>query len=173
VRRWQKWCLAVIAGSAVVHVAAVWGTPRLIMRIALNQTTKATGGVNTFLHPPRATAEARKIVRPSPDLSYSICVADVSRGPVRVTAPVTEPYTSVAVFAANSDNVFALNDRETGGRPIELTIAAPDQPVPEGTAVVRLPSERAIILVRRVIKDDAHLAAIEAIRREARCASGA
>jgi uncharacterized membrane protein len=171
-RGWVKWCLAVIAGSAVVHVAAVWAVPRVITRIALDRMTVAASGANVFLHAPRATAEVRTIVRPSPDLTYSVCVADVGEGPVKVSAPVSEPYTSVSVFAANSDNLFALNDRETGGKPIELTIAGPDQPVADGGTVVRLPSERAIVLVRRVIRNEAHYGELQAIRQQARCGRG-
>ena len=36
--------------------------------------------------PPPLTAQSRGIVLPSPDLLYSVCVFDVSQGPVRVTA---------------------------------------------------------------------------------------
>lgn len=171
-RGWVGWCLAVAAGAAVVHAAAVWAVPRVITKVALDRISVAASGANVFLHAPRAMAEVRTIVRPSPDLAYSVCVADVGGGPVKVFAPVSEPYTSVSVFAANSDNLLALNDRETGGKPIELTIAGPGQPVPEGGAVVRLPSDRAIVLVRRVIRNDAHFGELEAIRRQARCGQG-
>jgi uncharacterized membrane protein len=168
-KSWQKWCLAVFAGGAVIHVAAIWGAPRFIMKIALDRTTVAASGANVFLHAPRASAERRTIVRPSPDLSYSICVADVSKGPIRVIAPVSEPYTSVSVFAANSDNVLALNDRQTDGKPIEILVAGRGQSVPEGVPVARLNSERAIVLVRRVIKDDQHEKQLDPIRGQATC----
>ena len=168
-RRWLTWVVTVAVWSIVIHVAAVWAVPRLIMSTVLDRATEAASGTNVFLHAPRATAQARTIVRPSPDLSYSICIADVSGGPVRISAPVSEPYTSVSVFAANSDNLFALNDRDTSGQPIELTLAGLDQPAPEGAPIVRLPSNRAVILVRRVIKDDAHLSVLDPIRRQARC----
>jgi uncharacterized membrane protein len=166
---WMKWLAAVIIGSVVVHVVAIWAAPRLIMGVVFERTTAAANGANVFLHAPRPSAASRAVVRPSPDLLYSICIADLGGGPIRVSVPVSEPYTSVSVFADNTDNVFALNDRETGGRPIEVVLARENQEVAGGTPVVRLPSDRAVVLVRRIIENDAHLARLEPIRQQDRC----
>ena len=85
----------------------------------------ATFGKNQTYFPAPVTASSRDIVLPSPDLLYSVCVFDVSQGPVRVTAnPQLKSYWSVALYAANSDNFFVINDRKAGDKPVDLWLVS-------------------------------------------------
>lgn len=166
---WMKWLAVVIIGGVLVHVAAVWALPRVIMSVAMDRIG-GEGGVNTFSHAPRTTHEFRAVVRPSPDLNYSICVLDLSEGPVRVSAPVSEPYTSVSVFAGNTDNIFAQNDRDAGENGIvSVIVAKKGQHVPQDVAVVWLPSDEGLALVRRVILSDAHNEELNRLREASVC----
>lgn len=174
-RRWGPWLAAALAGAALVHVAVLYAVPRLIMRVALRGVAHEYG-VNTAGFPPRADETARTIVRPSPDLLYSVCAFDVADGPVRVAATVPpDTYWSVALFAADTDNFFTLNDRqvaETGAPTVELVLVAPGHAVdvPPGARRVEVPTTRGLVLTRTLIADDGRLPALDAARRAFACA---
>lgn len=163
------WLLGVLIGAALVQVAAVAALPRAIMSRVLGVLT-AQAGENAFVHPPLATAESRAIVRPSPDLAYSSAVFDVSERPLHVVVPLTAPYTSLSGFAANTDNFFALNDRTAGGDPIDVVLVGPSTPRAglEGQRLVESPSDRGVLLVRRVVPSAEAFAAIDAARQRTR-----
>ena len=163
--------LAVLLGAVLVHVAAVWALPRAIMSRVLGSLA-AQAGENVFVHPPLATAESRAIVRPSPDLAYSSAVFDVSERALEIEVPLSPPYTSLSGFATNTDNFFALNDRSAGGDVIEVVLVGPSTPR-EGLAglrVVESPSDRGVLLVRRVVPSPEAFPAIDAARQRARLA---
>jgi uncharacterized membrane protein len=165
-----RWVGVTALVAVLVHLASTWYLPRFIMARAMDGLERQAGGSNTLFQAPLATAASRAIVRPSPDLLYSICVVDVSGGPVRVRALPSQPYSSVSVFAANSDNVFVMNDRYLApGAAFELWIARSDQKVPLSAPVAMLRSNRGLVLVRRVLTDPAQSPALEALRGQASC----
>jgi uncharacterized membrane protein len=167
--RTPGWLLGVLLGAALVHVAAVWALPRAIMSRVL-AVLAAQAGENSFVHPPLATAESRTIVRPSPDLAYSSAVFEVSERPLRVVVPLTAPYTSLSGFASDTDNFFALNDLTAGVDTIDLVLVGPSTPRGglEGLRVVESPSDRGVLLVRRVVPSAEAFPAIDAARQRAR-----
>jgi len=163
------WGGAVLAGAALVHVAAITMLPHAIMSRVLAGLA-ARGGENAFVHPELATAASRTIVRPSPDLAYSSAVFDVSERPLRVIVPLTAPYTSLSGFAANSDNFFAVNDRSVDGGEIDVLLVGPSTPRAGlgGGPLIESPSDRGVLLVRRVVPSADAFAAIDAVRQRAR-----
>jgi len=167
-KRGLLWSVAILAGAALVHVAAVAALPNAIMSRVLRGLA-GQAGVNRFVHPPLATAESRTIVRPSPDLAYSSAVFDVRERPLHVVVPLSAPYTSLSGFAANTDNFFALNDRSAGGDPIDIVLVGPSTPRAglEGLHVVESPSDRGVLLVRRVVPSVEAFPAIDATRQRA------
>jgi len=163
----MRWIAGVSLAAVVVHFAALAALPYAIMRTAMGRMQRAA--TNEFAHTPLATAEARAIVRPSPDLAYSSLVFDVSERPLAVRVPLTAPYTSLSGFAANTDNFFAINDRTAGASEIEIVLVGPDTPRGDlGAArVVESPTGRGILLVRRVVPAPEAFAEIDAVRRRA------
>jgi uncharacterized membrane protein len=168
-RRSLRWLLLIGVGAALVHVAAVASLPYGIMGRVLSVLT-AQAGSNTWIHPPLATDASRTVVRPSPDLAYSSAVFDVSERPLHVVVPLTAPYTSLSGFATNTDNFFALNDQTAGGDPIDVAIVGPGTKRSglEGLRVVESPSDRGVLLVRRVVPSAAAFPAIDGVRQQAR-----
>lgn len=162
---------AALAAAFTVHFAAVGAGPRVIMGIAMSRIA-GEEGPNLMKDAPPATAEARTVVRPSPDLAYSACVLDLTAGPVRLTVAKSAPYTSLSLFAANTDNYFVEDDRQRSGE-IELIVVGPDSRVPprlpDGARVVEAPTARGMALVRRVIEDEASFLSIEAARKRSFC----
>ena len=117
-----------------------------------------------------ATAASRTIVRPSPDLAYSSAVFDVSERPLHVVVPLSAPYTSLSGFASNTDNFFAVNDRSAGGDVIDVVLVGPSTPRDglEGLRVIESPSDRGVLLVRRVVPSAEAFPVIDAARQRAR-----
>ena len=171
VRLWP-WLLATIAIALVVHLAAVIMLPELIMSRLLNAAAQ-TGGYNSLHHGARVTANSRGVVRPSPDLLYSICPYDLSNGPLIVRARVPGgTYWSVSAFDANTDNYFVRDDREARDGAVGFILFASARaaaPFPKGIEKVYSPSIRGLVLFRTLINDDAKLAEIDSARRQASC----
>ena len=163
------WLATTLGVALLAHLGSTWYVPRYIMG-RLMDTVAAESGTNAFVNRPLADADSRTIVRPSPDLLYSVCVVDMSAGPVRIRAPASAPYTSVSVFAANSDNVFVMNDQALApGADFDIWVGKPRQNVPVSAPSALLRSDRGVVLIRRVVTDAEQAKAVDALRREARC----
>ena len=176
-RLWFYRILTLSATVVIVHLLAVWAAPRLIMRVVMHGPVAQTLNMqNQAAFPPPVTASSRSIVLPSPDLLYSVCVFDVSQGPVRVTAaPQLSSYWSIALYAANSDNFFVVNDRSAGAKPVDLWLVSERgneaaQGIPPGSQVVVSPSTRGFLLMRVLTGNyDAEKAVVEPARRTLKC----
>ena len=171
---WKRRGLALLATAAVVHLAAVWAAPRLIMQVLLNgPAAKAMDMRNQAAFPPPVTAASRAIVLPSPDLLYSVCVFDLKDGPLRVTAnPQWKSYWSIALYASNSDNFFVVNDKQAGDQPVDLWLVPPGSsaPAPAGSKVVMTPSVQGFLLMRVLTGNyAAEKAVVEPARRTLNC----
>jgi uncharacterized membrane protein len=168
----RAWLMPLLLGAllaALAYQAALVAAPRLLMSAALNRVERL-GGVNALRHPPMATAEARTIVRPSPDLAYSSCLFDLNEGPILIeVAPVPAPYWSLSVFDARTDVAFVRNNRDSGGAPIRVVLALAGQDVPAGVEAVRMDEARGIALLRILVESRDRFAAIDRARRASRC----
>lgn len=150
-----RWLALTLAVAVVAHLGAVWAAPYLLMRVATERLQMGSEErINSMRQPNRVTEAARAVVRPSPDLAYSICTFDLSQGPLRLRAAAWDDYMSLSIFAANSDVVFVRNDRQSAGA-IEITLALDGQHVRGDREVVRSPSRTGIALVRRLAPDEA------------------
>jgi uncharacterized membrane protein len=170
-REWTGWILGMLAVALTVHLTSVWYLPRGVMHVALSRM----GSVNTIHNQLRVTAHSRGVVRPSPDLLYSVCPFDLRTGPLEVQAPIPpDTYWSASAFDANTNNFFAINDRTVGGQPLELIILPPGQKGEPmhiaGQLVIHAPTRRGLVLLRTLIGDEKQFARIDAVRRQAHCA---
>lgn len=172
----RRWFASSIIGPAALGLALAGGSywlalsyaPEAMMRAAWGRLAK--GGFNVFSHAPLATAESRAIVRPSPDLAYTVCAFDVSSGPVRVAVPaIPALYWSLSVFQANTDAAFVRNNRDSGGQGFSVVVARDGQPVPAGEEVVRLPADKGVALIRVLVGNRAAFPLIDRARRQAVC----
>jgi len=171
-RNW-KWIAGMLLIAAVVHAASLLALPRLIMLRTMTALTRSASA-NTIFYPSQPTARSRGVVRPSPDLLYSICVYDLNAasGAVRIsTHDMPNSYWSVSVFDADTNNFYALNDRQakTGATDFVL-VALGTSAASKTLPVVMAPTNRGIVLFRTLINDERRLAEIDAARRHADCA---
>jgi uncharacterized membrane protein len=167
----RHWLLPILAGLALACAAWIFvlhATPRFLMGVAMAKLDKA--GPNRFSHGPMATDKSRAIVRPSPDLAYSSCPFDLSKGPVLIdVAPVAAPYWSLSVFDQRTDVAFVRNNRDTRGAAIRIALARQGQDVPAGLETVRLDDDRGIALIRILVESRNKFAAIDKARRASVC----
>ena len=168
-RRWLAPILAGLILAVVVHVAILVSIPRVLMSRAMQRIDQRAGD-NTWIDWPRVTSASREVIRPAPELAYSLCVYDLRRGPVHMFVAPIRDYWSLALFDARTDNFELWND--TGmphGVDIWLTGGSSAQP-PRGVTLVHSPSSRGIALIRRHVTDDASWQDIQAARSLDVCA---
>jgi uncharacterized membrane protein len=164
-----KSLVIVLVSAVVVHLAVILSAPNLLMAVAFKRLSAEGAMVNQMIYPPRTTEASRAIVRPSPDLAYASCAFDLSKGPVRVKAAKASDYMSVSVYAANSDNIFAINDRQAPDG-VDLVIVGKGQVAPTGTAiVVQSPTQRGIVLERRLAPSAEAFAVADMARKKGVC----
>ena len=57
-----------------------------------------------------------------PAFQVSVCRYDLSRGPLKFSVPISQPYTSVSFYTRNEVAYYAINDRSAGRKVIELDL---------------------------------------------------
>lgn len=168
----RRWLFPVLVGCLVAlgaYQVTLLATPYALMYAAL-QKIAARGAVNHFAFSPMSTADNQPIVRPSPDLSYSTCVFDLSKGPVVVDVePVPGRYWSVSIFDARTDVAAVRSDRDTNGKPARLALMKEGQKAPAGYEPVLLHYDRGLALIRILLANPQEFPAIDAIRRKSTC----
>jgi uncharacterized membrane protein len=186
-RPWQRGLALGLIVAVLMHLLTVWAVPRLIMREAMARIAQETtaqpapqAATGVYLPPPTDHTQ-RRIVMPSPDLLYATCALDLSKGPVRITAEIAHPrYWSVALYGANSDNFFVVNDRSAAVRSskasdLDLKVVPPGvdhdtTAAAGGSTVVEAPTRKVLLLMRLLVTDDpADLALAQVARSTLRC----
>ncbi len=76
------WTGLTLVLAAIIHIGIVLAFP-WVVGIRL----RSMGEPNMVVHAARVSADNNPIRRGSPDLIYSLCAFDVSRGPLHITAP--------------------------------------------------------------------------------------
>lgn len=172
IRRWLgPLAVGALLGAGAWQAVMVM-TPDALMGLAFDRVSKV-GGPNRFTHAPLATAASRVIVRPSPDLAYSSCPFDLSKGPLLIDAvPVAAPYWSLSIFDAHTDAVLVRNGVKAGSRPFRVAVMAAGQSAPAGYEPVSVDGTRGIALIRILVGDHGHFAAIDRERRATICRAG-
>ena len=168
----RRWIFPILAGGLVAlgaYQATLLATPYALMYAAL-QKIGGAGPVNRFAFSQMATADNQPIVRPSPDLSYSTCVFDLSKGPVLVDVmPVPGRYWSVSIFDARTDVAAVRSDRDTQGGPARLALMRQGQKAPSGYEPVLLGYDRGLALIRILLANPSEFPVVDAIRRKSTC----
>ena len=174
---WRYPVLSVLGTAVLVHIVAVWFTPYLVMKVLMDGPIAQSMHMhNQAAFPPPVDAKVRTVVMPSPDLLYSVCVYDLAKGPVRISAnPRLSSYWSIALYASNSDNFFVVNDQKAAGKAVNLLlVSGPGGTVPDttssGSQVVVSPSTKGLLLMRVLVGDyPTEKAVLEASRRTLVC----
>ncbi|MCI5046764.1 MAG: DUF1254 domain-containing protein [Aquisalinus sp.] len=170
-----------LAGVALVAFGTVQiaahKMPTIIMAGAMKKLEEGYGAdVNEFGHSGPITADNQRVVRPSPDLAYSICLYDLTDGAVAVTVPKAANYLSVALYDMGTNNFFHLNDDEMESDLTRVIIlpagenaGSVTQLSSQAEKVAISPTNEGLVLVRRVLMDEQDWPMIEEERKLMTC----
>tara|TARA_R110000868_G_scaffold26220_1_gene101250 strand:+ start:19952 stop:20473 length:522 start_codon:yes stop_codon:yes gene_type:complete len=145
--------------------------PGFIMTRAMEQMENGGASTNSVMHAPPVTEGSRNVVRPSPDILYSICPFDLSNGPLLIQArwPRSGSYASISLYDSRTNNIFTLSDRDAGRAPAIWLDRPGADAVPDGAISVSSPTQTGLILFRQIVEDPSMIAAADAERRSFRC----
>jgi uncharacterized membrane protein len=164
-KKWLLWtALGTLVVAIAVHIITLTMVPIYIMK-----NTMSKYPTNQLMKGQKTDAQSRGVVRPSPDLVYSIVSYDVSKEPIRFTAKVpTDTYWSVSMFEENSDNYFVVNDRQVKSNPLEILLVKQGMKYTDaGNAqVVVSPTDRGILLARHLLQSDNKYQELRSIQKQ-------
>ncbi|WP_426434967.1 DUF1254 domain-containing protein [Bradyrhizobium genosp. P] len=115
---------AIIAGvllGGVVHLVSVLALPRIASQDAYSRLTPMTK-LNEVTQLPLADPNNSPMPLMDPAFAVAICRYDLSTGPIKLTVPVSQSYTSVSFYTRNEVAYYAINDRSAGKKVIELDL---------------------------------------------------
>jgi uncharacterized membrane protein len=175
--RWLLWLLAGLILGGVVHLATILLLPRTATRDAYARLTPITR-VNAFTLLPAPQPDQAVIPFMDPAFATAVCRYDLTRGPLKLTAPVSQAYTSVTFYTRSGIAYYAINDRAAGRRTVELDLMTPAQhealPTEEDVTaadrlIVESPTPAGLIVVRALIPEPALQPMANAAVSAARC----
>ena len=114
----------IIAGvvlGAIVHLVSVLALPRIATQDAYSRLAPITklNAVSSLPQPDPSTAPLPFM---DPAFAVAVCRYDLSGGPIKLTVPVSQAYTSVSFYTRNELAYYAINDRSAGRKVIELNL---------------------------------------------------
>jgi uncharacterized membrane protein len=142
--------------GGVVHLVSVLALPRIATQDAYSRLAAVT---KENAVTPLAQTNPTNALLPfmDPAFAMAVCRYDLSKGPIKLTVPVSQSYTSVSFYTRSDVAYYAINDRSAGRRVIELDLMteAQHEALPEEedvTAADRLiidsPSETGLIVLK-------------------------
>jgi uncharacterized membrane protein len=154
--RWLMWTLGGLLLGGIVHLATVLAMPRAATQDAYSRLVPLAP-VNTMALLPAPTAGASIVPFMDPAFAAAVCRYDLSTGSIKLSAPVSEAYTSVTFYTRNSVAYYAINDRAAGRRAIELDLMTAAQHA-------QVPEEEDVTAADRLIIDSPTITGIIALR---------
>lgn len=150
--------VVLIVTAVISHVLILNAIPNVIMGKAVSSMEERGIPLHRFVLASRTTPQTQTVVRPSPDLAYSICLFDFSKiqTPLQIQAQHWSNYASISFFDAQTNNFETIRIGYADGKIIQtrVLLLAPDSTYSvsstEDTYYIRSPSERGLILIRRL-----------------------
>jgi len=171
------WLAGGILLGGVIHLVTVLLLPRTATQDAYSRLAPITP-VNSVVPIPAPTAEKSIMPFMDPAFATAVCRYDLTRGPLKLAAPVSPAYTSVSFYTRNGVAYYAINDRAAGRRVIELDLMTTAQraQLPEDedvTAADRLivesPTGVGLIVIRALAPEPGSMGAARATLAQAKC----
>lgn len=170
----------ILAGAllgGVVHLVSVLALPRIASQDAYSRLAPITK-LNSVT--PLAAAQPNQAPMPfmDPAFATAVCRYDLSSGPIKLTVPVSQSYTSVSFYTRSEVAYYAINDRSAGRRVIELDLMTAEQraELPEDeeiTAADRLiidsPTSTGLIVIKALAAEPSLMTQAEATLAASTC----
>jgi uncharacterized membrane protein len=175
--RWLLWIAGGLVLGGIVHLATILVLPRTATRDAYARLA-AVAPVNGFTLLPAPTPEVSTVPFMDPAFATAVCPYDLAKGPIKLTVPVSQAYTSVTFYTRTDVAYYAINDRAAGRKSIELdlmtTAQREDLPDEEDVTaadrlIVESPTPTGLIVARAFSPEPSLMAAATATLKGAQC----
>ena len=175
--RWLLWTLAGVILGGIVHLGTILALPRTASQDAYTRLEPITP-VNAMTPIPRPTAAKALLPYMDPAFAVAVCRYDLAGGPMKLTAPVSQAYTSVTFYTRRGVAYYGINDRAAGRRTIELLLmtTAQHEALPEDSEVtaadrliIESPSPTGLIVLRALSPEPGLMPMAQASVAAARC----
>ncbi|MFL6818938.1 MAG: DUF1254 domain-containing protein [Bradyrhizobium sp.] len=169
--------LAGVLLGGIVHLVSVLALPRIATQDAYSRLTPMTK-LNAVTPLPPAAPNNEPMPFMDPAFAMAICRYDLADGPLKLTVPVSQAYTSVSFYTRNEVAYYAINDRSAGRKVIELDLMTEAQhgELPEDedvTAADRLiidsPTQTGLILLKALAPEPGLMPQAEASLAASSC----
>jgi uncharacterized membrane protein len=175
--RWVMWLAGGLVLGGIVHLTTILLLPRTATQDAYARLAPIAP-VNTVVELPPPSPGDAAVPLMDPAFAAAVCRYDLSAGPVKLTAPISQAYTSVSFYTRNGISYYAINDRAAGRRTIDLDLMTTKQrsDLPEDeeiTAADRLivesPTNTGLIVIRVLSPEPGMMTNARAALAGARC----
>ena len=143
--------------GTIVHLAFIIYFPTYMMW-KFDRDIASTS-VNKIIHSDKVDSNSRTVIRPSPDLLYSVCAYDATYSPVVITSKVLDSYWAMSFYASNSDNYAIINDLDIADDDVKVYLFGPNSKptkITDGYAIFS-PSNKGAMLIRRFLGNESTL----------------
>jgi uncharacterized membrane protein len=154
--RWLLWGIAGIMLGGIVHFGAILYLPRTATNDAYSRLTPIAA-INTMVLLPQPTPDSAIMPFTDPAFATAVCRYDLTNGPLKLSAPVSQAYTSVSFYTRYGAAYYAITDRAAGSRVIELDLMTEKQRS-------QLPEEEDITSADRLIVESPTLTGLILVR---------
>ena len=175
-KRFLRFALVLLGMAALGHVAILYTTPGLIMTTTMQRMAQAGLQIHQFTLAPRTTPQTQTVVRPSPDLAYSVCLFDLKEETLlRVHAAPYDRYSSLSFFDDQTNNFATVRISADGASAdgADIVLRAPGQaeldPYVFAGRQIEAPSVRGLILIRRLAPTAPEYDRVATLARADRC----
>ena len=171
------WLLGGMLLGGVVHLASVLVLPRTATQDAYSRLAPISP-VNAVTSLPVPSPDNATLPFMDPAFAVAVCRYDLGNGPLKVTTPVGQAYTSLSFYTRFGVAYYAINDRAAGRRVIELDLMTAEQraQLPEDeevTAADRLivesPTPTGLVVLRALAPEPSAMPVARGILAAARC----
>ena len=175
--RWTLWIVSGLILGSLVHLVTILVLPRAASRDAYARLA-AMVPVNDFVLLPAPAPETSVLPFMDPAFAVAACRYDLATGPVKLTVPVDQSYTSVTFYTRYDVAYYAINDRAAGRRQIELDLMTSKQrgemPDEEDVTsadrlIVESPSLTGLIVARALAPEPSQMSSAVAALQTAQC----
>lgn len=166
------WWIIALLLAGVVHITAVLVIPTQAPGSGFSRY-EASLQVNRAQVVPPAAPGKMPFPFASPDVLYVLCRFDVTKNPVRFSAPGQFVYWSLGVYEPDGGNYFNINALQAGFEDVGVVVLGEGQELDEAddTSVAKATHPRGLIILRIFLRDRSLVNPITEMAQAAKCSS--
>jgi uncharacterized membrane protein len=174
---WFAVLLALII-AGLIHIATVLGLPQVAPRNAWTRLS-SLAEPNKLVLLPAASPAHQSLPLMAPDMRYAFCRYDVTRGPVRIAAPIIDELWIIAFYRPNGANFYTISGGDINRENIEIIISTENNALLDAetealydnddVVVVTAPENVGLAVIRVPLAGISYAERAEQALRKARC----